>query len=718
MDGAGAKPAKRYYSKGGCRECKRRKIKCDEGKPHCWQCVRLQKHCLYPAAGERVLRVLKRALMERRSPPPKQFKPGPHPLQLPAPPPPPPPVAPVAPSQQPTPAQQAYLSPQLLRSQLSLLLLLLNPQLRHPPPPSPLAFMLPLFLLPTLPSIPPMAPLVARHPPLAPAIPTTSPAPLGALPAVNHTTYQPQAAPATNRAPEPSVPSLGHPLPLGSLKNPAIVNLLNLGPDASVYLLADDLNLLAEDLNKMLTDIVVDGVDPALLPEMLMMQPQPLPLLVPEHNLPLSYIKVTAPHEKLYLEEFYSEFAAIVLPLPAWDAQLRQYYNPARDIILKLSANEPFLMAAVLAEGAKLLFKKNNLKDDDDAYRRYLSKCLSLLGPAMRSLNATLTHNVEAVLVTVLLLTLDTALNAAPDWRPHLRGARDLLLKLARQRVRLTPVLVFCKTWFVAIEVLAGISLRGGGTLANDEIDLLLTPTPYEDEMLRGLGVLRANGFNIFTGAHHDTIPLFRDLTKALAERRRRRTLNKSLEGSWDHMRLFTEFWNQLQVSFVTRQGVCTVQEYQAQAETTAIPEGALVDVLRSQVMVLWMDVSHQLFMLAALITLLTKFFGELHTLPQVQLLTNELTRFLSVLSEPQLHRELIKCLLMMISWPMYVAGLNCHDEQQKYLLMKYFRATAEGGSGTAQHALDRVYSTWKNHKQGIDVDDDDDVDRLDIVSY
>ncbi|KAI5953191.1 hypothetical protein KGF54_002562 [Candida jiufengensis] len=39
---------KRKYSRLGCSECKRRKIKCDESKPECFNCSRLRKICNYP----------------------------------------------------------------------------------------------------------------------------------------------------------------------------------------------------------------------------------------------------------------------------------------------------------------------------------------------------------------------------------------------------------------------------------------------------------------------------------------------------------------------------------------------------------------------------------------------------------------------------------------------------------------------------------------------
>ncbi|CCD22730.1 Lys14p NDAI_0A05750 [Naumovozyma dairenensis CBS 421] len=39
--------AKRKYSRNGCTECKRRRMKCDETKPICWQCARLNRECVY-----------------------------------------------------------------------------------------------------------------------------------------------------------------------------------------------------------------------------------------------------------------------------------------------------------------------------------------------------------------------------------------------------------------------------------------------------------------------------------------------------------------------------------------------------------------------------------------------------------------------------------------------------------------------------------------------
>ncbi|AAS53542.1 AFR171Wp [Eremothecium gossypii ATCC 10895] len=42
------------YSKNGCSECKRRKVKCDETKPACWQCSHLGKRCVYMVNNSKI----------------------------------------------------------------------------------------------------------------------------------------------------------------------------------------------------------------------------------------------------------------------------------------------------------------------------------------------------------------------------------------------------------------------------------------------------------------------------------------------------------------------------------------------------------------------------------------------------------------------------------------------------------------------------------------
>lgn len=60
---AGGKVLKRKYSRSGCIECKRRKIKCNEGKPSCANCTRVATPCVYPEPHRR------NKIRKRRAPP-------------------------------------------------------------------------------------------------------------------------------------------------------------------------------------------------------------------------------------------------------------------------------------------------------------------------------------------------------------------------------------------------------------------------------------------------------------------------------------------------------------------------------------------------------------------------------------------------------------------------------------------------------------------------
>ncbi|SCU91803.1 LADA_0F12156g1_1 [Lachancea dasiensis] len=45
----GQRSKRSAYSHNGCKQCKQRKVKCDERRPRCWQCERLNKECGYLA---------------------------------------------------------------------------------------------------------------------------------------------------------------------------------------------------------------------------------------------------------------------------------------------------------------------------------------------------------------------------------------------------------------------------------------------------------------------------------------------------------------------------------------------------------------------------------------------------------------------------------------------------------------------------------------------
>ncbi|KAG7661993.1 uncharacterized protein J8A68_004493 [[Candida] subhashii] len=837
---------KRIYSKKGCRECKRRKIKCDEGKPDCWQCRRLRKECSYPEVGEKVLRVSRKKLKQHEESHQYQFpQHQQQPQQL---------LSPVQPTGQEqgfqrvrdfvpatfmqgpvkdAPTQtgiQLYQSPSANIMVSNVGQSATVPHFRGPSPipqnitqlgaasipypmttpqyvpamlsvsqpssqPQPAHMQVPVTAVP--PSIQPQYPPFSghRHPRQPPVVPV-SPAPLVPPYQVMMQRQQQQQsqhqhpsaqqhtiATSSNVLPRPihtpisseQISSTSEPTSQSQLEESQIKRLKTIGSGSILSLLNDtklsrdnsvadvssntqkstsqngtstgngfttppessigsfdihDLNLLANDLNNMVSELMFElkynedennhkknGTET----EECISNTNASAVKQSHHvrHIPIDFIKFNNPTDTSYLEEFYNEFSNIILPFSSYDRETKCYFNPARDIILVSAANENYLLAAVLANGARSLFTRTKVQKHEEAYCIYLSKCLKLLAPALSADDKRLTSNIESVLLTVLLLTTTNASNLKQDWRPHLKGAKDLLLKNSMKKIKSSKVLIFCKCWFVTLEILAGISSQKGGTLQTDEdIDLLINSgDAHEQEVLKEIGIIVDKGFNIMGGYHNDCYDYFGDLIKILNKIRNNRN-DFDPSDSFEYMRLFAKFQGLTELVFIKKQGLSKPQDFQK------IPQGHLVDCItinEEQFVVSWMDVCHQSYVMACMITLLNECFKEDYTSPQVQLLTNTIVGYVSYLAKfdttTGVPEQAIKCALMMLQWPMLVAGKSLIQNELKDTVQKFFYISGQIGSGGASIALKRVRNIWLKHENKI-TSEEDDSETEDLVSY
>lgn len=701
------------YSKKGCRECKRRKIKCDERKPECDRCSKLNKTCLYPGVGEKVLRVLRKRMR-------LGLDPGP------------------------------MLLPVLSRGSGEILT---GAPTAVDPSGGPYPYPLPRI-------VPRPAPQLLRAPHLGPH--------QGPGPDIHQPHYPTLIVSLlndlvpVNTSPE-SLLLHAPPLPLPGAFD-AMRALPNVATHGDVLMLdpvyhffdEDDLKVLASDLNNMVSDIMyqqnydtskdqdADSATANMAANGRIMAangtktaenghetlengrkpslnvPLPFQDVYRVHRaVPFEFVTVSSRHEKLYLEEFYDGFANIILPFNAYDTKTQAYFNPARDILLQCASKEPFLLAAILAQGARLAFLKNSLPEDEEAYCAYLNRCLKLLGPALKSNTKehnSLTLNIEAVLLTVLLLASSNACTSKQTWRPHLRGAKDLLLKKPATQFRALAVMIFCKFWFVSIEVLAGLSSKLGGTLKTDaEIDQLMTcGDEHEKGVLRDLGILRENGFNIVGGYHHSCVVPIRDLIKLL-NHTRAQGAGFVPENTMEYTRLLLEFYAQSQMVFCHRQCILSEEEY----GSGPVSAGELLDATKVQgkrVVISWMDLLHQAYTYAAMTVLFTRYLQLPPSSPHVIDLTGRLCLLLAFLGKSLETPRLMKCAMFMIQWPMLVAGINCRSEENRFLVMKFFRLVAQIGLGSAAYSLRRINRVWRTMDGAAAKEESD--DELDMVTY
>ncbi|RCK60925.1 Lysine biosynthesis regulatory protein LYS14 [Candida viswanathii] len=709
-DASTATKIKRSYSRGGCKECKRRKIRCPEDKPHCSTCIRLGKECSYPQPGEKVLRVSKKTLSDIKSSPrsaelelgnsarAKVKKPTvPKPLTI-----------------------QMYLAEDFGGKQSKRRLKIDDDYLTNnfnsenetkktkkeglredkgrndkgmaPPPPPP----------------------------------TSS----NVIDMINNDPMD----------------DLGTQMMLHTLSRSMIDN-PNGSPNSlllSDFYNEDDVNLLASDLNNIVNDIMFTAKPPnnntsnstpnngeGLLDEHFF---SPFSYYTPANDIndipkhvPLEYIKLKTDDERRYLEEFYHEFASQILPFKAFDKTTGTYFNPVRDVILVYASKEPFLLSAILSQGAKMSFLKTGKNSDYENYVSYLSTCLKLLGPALsknrdKLVRDDLTSNIECILITVLLLTSSNAMTEKLSWRPHLKGAKDIIIKATNSKIRLSKTLILCKVWFADFEILAGTSSRLGGTIKTDcDLDSVIN---FEDEfvnsVLEQFGLIQAGNFNIMSGYNIQMIYLFRDLSKLLNKKREAGEMFIPSD-SLEYIRLISGFFQQYEKVYIDRKCVLSgpistpVTELHNLVDTVATVNGTTIYIS-------WMDISQQVYALAGLITVFTSILLDPPDLPHIQDLNAKLV---SVISFVELTQN---CLTMkfpygflMIQWPVTVAGINCTDRSQRDVITKFFEICVELGSVSAEITLKRIKQIWELRDKGNDVETikrDLDDSHIDSVAY
>ncbi|WLF81912.1 hypothetical protein PVL30_005713 [Lodderomyces elongisporus] len=810
-------PPKRPYSRSGCRECKRRKIRCPEEKPECSTCVRLGKTCSYPLAGEKVLRISRRLIKEEienlgksthflpvQYDVPKRIKQK----------------AKVANENASLNGQQQQQPQQQQQQQQQQHSLPLHGQtsphshyvhhnydnVPHPqstigtPQQTPSQYQYP-------------APAFSQQPfqqSYQQTVPVPAPASASA----------PASAPSSTSA-SAQTPTAPAP-PRSSFLN--IENLINNSDPVNNhfdFLNGADLSMLTTDLSNLVNEIMefsnlqpfpedfqFDSFNPATpstpststsvspsascLPtnrhhhhhhhhhhyqqhqqhqQQQRQQPSSAPALQQhiqqqqqQHhhhqatymgeelivNLPLHYIKLKHRHEELYLEQFYNNFAIIIEPFDAYHQRSKVLSNPARDIILKTASSEPFLLAAVLAEGAKTSFMKYKRPEDEKAYGAYLSKCLKLLEPARNAQVDDLNANIEAVLLTLLLLTAATA-TSTQQWRPHLTGCKELLVKISTKSRdsanmrHVSKIIMFCKYWFLSIEILAGLSTKLGGTLQTDyEINQLMSnSSDYELSVLKDMGIITEQGFNILMGYSHACISTFRDLLKLLNKHRREEAqrqqqaqhqaqqqaqqqtrptlsplpsqpLQQHNQYSCDAMlnlKLVSEFYKHAETVYLDSRGIIHESELHSKYTKPGLPIEE-IRIGKDIYWLSWQDISHQSYVISSIIMILTRFFHIDSTNSNIKVLVDKLVSFITYLhqfSDVQQHAS--PFMLLMIQWPLLVTGLECRDRAQQQLLLKYFAMVGQIGASTANISVQMLRKEWElgaaseNKSEGVNGD-------------
>lgn len=243
--------------------------------------------------------------------------------------------------------------------------------------------------------------------------------------------------------------------------------------------------------------------------------------------------------------------------------------NEVVKLLLKYLVCCPYLLTSLLAISATFQYNQSGNKVHESSRNKYISLCIRLLSDAFAKTNSAdkqigniLVKDVEKLVLTVLVLTSNFSATSDSSndnilnlWKTHLRGAKDLLINYesittSESASNMSGGLALAKTWFFAMEVLAGLSCSLGGTLMKntkekqsdtlsstetdeefeDSNDRLFTETGYfnkESNLEYHNALVRTRlmtsprntalkEFNLFTGFTVTNVKLMEEFTKVL----------------------------------------------------------------------------------------------------------------------------------------------------------------------------------------------------------
>ncbi|CAB4253130.1 similar to Saccharomyces cerevisiae YDR034C LYS14 Transcriptional activator involved in regulation of genes of the lysine biosynthesis pathway [Maudiozyma barnettii] len=645
---------KRKYSRNGCTECKRRRMKCDETKPTCWQCARLNRTCVY------VLNPRNKKRKDQNSTGSES-----HP-------------------------ESSGQSPEnILASQND------NSQVLNPS---------------------------SRGPSL-----------------IENMSGDTQTNPLNMNQCDDHIPDV-----TSEVANSApIIGVDGIDTNLLMQNLNDIVNMKLNDatmINENMKDLDFPELD---IPELLMPSSNhhssvPISFLmnnVIQFNIKITSFKLGGMHDE-YLRIFYNDCLDSIAPF------FQNQGNPLRDILLSFARNESYLLSAILAVGASISHRATNKSEDERNYCAYLSHCLSLLGDQFHN-EANVLNKIEPIILTVMLLAWDCINTMNSQWRSHLKGVTDLFAKINAGNS--SKVLNVAKCWFKVIETFASISTGLGGSLFDEDLDIIFNPYDYQYvDSLKFLNVMTPlNEFNLLRGHKEDFDLVIREVLRGLnyvrrcrqgtnATRKEKEAASKSIDllnfglsylkysestkanndesnqlNFFKTQKILVEIDRQLEYEFINKTGIIP-RESQSHPDNSHIDDNA-IDMVKLRngetIAISWYDISHQTQVLCFLLIVLLNFLGLPKESILIQQVIKRLMSFFKFLDSDNPPHNARTCYS---NFAVLYAGLHAVDEETRDMVRRYYEINGDTSKRLTDYNLHRLEKVWYGKESNDNLENQD----------
>lgn len=435
------------------------------------------------------------------------------------------------------------------------------------------------------------------------------------------------------------------------------------------------------------------------------------------------------PWDQINIPEILSQFTA--LPL-THQADLKTFLTKISSFLFPFNQG---LMVAILTKHASyckyLLYAMLSLASNHPGYKKqYLSICFKSMKDTFE--NSDHENQTESLILAILLLATDST---SKDWKFHLRGAKDIVLKVIRnKKLVLSPGLMLAKSWFIAIEILA--RLEGIGiTTSEDELEELLN---YEslnahDQIHQGfnqlqiavdIGLLLPSGYDLFLGYSKELLDFYKYFfhLQSLAQINHHSCFQMNNDQL---VHLFSLAQHSQSFQIISKDIIIPQSSpyHPSNPSTPAqqVRDSCLGNNHQTGTVFSWLDLVHQLHALSLTIRtylqflpfqtdsyiiqeLLTKMINLCHfyTISANLSLDDEqppsesdLERYITIAQDEDSR-------LLLLQGPMIQMGVCCIDPVQKYKITLYFKTLIKLGVPSAMGSLERLNSAWNGTREGF----------------
>lgn len=418
------------------------------------------------------------------------------------------------------------------------------------------------------------------------------------------------------------------------------------------------------------------------------------------------------PDHKNYLRRFYDKYSQWLFPCASSKS------NICNDTLMLQALDFPFLLHAILSITARYENFCNPNSVDEYYQKYYLVLCCKGFSRIFDD-KIPISRYVEPLILTTLLLVTDAVAFVNGDWRAHLKAAHKLFSKYVDIFKKKSPSILLATTWFAAFEILAVVANPLGGAISNEaEFDMMMKAGVDSDDIRLGteVGLVLPNGFNVFLVYSKEAISMFITFVKTTLKIRDSGIPRAAPE---DLILLMAEIKKANDCMLASED--CLIPKSNPYHPNN--PTGMLLPIATygyvNNTVFSWFDISHKIHVLALYLKLLVDkhFFNLPDTSDLVQDLVEEILSYchffagidfeLQKFSLDEQLNEIEKTSLWLdrrmltVHWPLLTCGLSALKRVHKLKIELYFRCMIKMGARSLKMSFKNVENKW-NGGSGI----------------